>query len=51
MLDVGKYSFSQKGIDVRKRLSTDCVHASGVNVFKNIICKYVVRVTLYVDNP
>ena len=37
-LDVRKYSFSQ-----RNNLSTDCVHASSVNMFKNKIDKYLVK--------
>ena len=38
-LDVRKYSFSQRTINVCNTLSTDtdCVHASDVNMFKNII--------------
>ena len=37
-LDVWKYLFSQRTIIWNKSLlSTDCVHASSVNVFKNII--------------
>ena len=34
-LDVRKYSFSQRTISVWNKLSTDCVHASSVNMFKN----------------
>ena len=30
-LDVRKYSFSQRTINVWNNLSTDCVHASSVN--------------------
>ena len=41
-LDVRKYSFSQRTIDVWNKLSTDCVHASSVTVFKNRIDKYLV---------
>ena len=44
-LDVRKYSFSQRTIDVWNKLSTDCVHASSVNVFKNKIDKYLVKAT------
>ena len=36
-LDVRKYSFSQRTINVWNNLSTDCVHASSVNMFKNKI--------------
>ena len=42
-LDVRKYSFSQRTINVWKNLSADCVHASSVNVFKNKIDKYLVK--------
>ena len=41
-LDVRKYSFSQRTINVLNNLSTDCVHASSVNMFKNKIDKYLV---------
>ena len=40
-LDVRKYSFSQRTINVWNKLSTDCVHASSVNMFKNKIDKYL----------
>ena len=40
-LDVRKYSFSQRTINVWNNLSTDCVHAS--SVFKNKIDKYLVK--------
>ena len=42
-LDVRKYSFSQRTINVWNKLSTDCVHASSVNMFKNKIDKYLVK--------
>ena len=42
-LDVRKYSFSQRTINVWNNLSTDCVHASSVNMFKNTIDKYLVE--------
>ena len=38
-LDVRKYSFSHRTINVWNNLSTDCVHASNVNMFKNKIDK------------
>ena len=38
-LDVRKFSFSQRTINVWNNLSTDCVHASSVNMFKNKIDK------------
>ena len=41
-LDVRKYSSSQRTINVWNKLSTDCVHATSVNVFKNRIDKYLV---------
>ena len=40
-LDVRKFSFSQRTINVWNNLSTDCVHASSVNMFK--IDKYLVK--------
>ena len=42
-LDVRKYSFSQRTINVWNKWSTDCVHATSVNVFKNRIDKYLVK--------
>ena len=44
-LDVRKYSFSQRTINVWHNLSTDCVHASNtsVNMSKNKIDKYLVK--------
>ena len=42
-LDVRKYSFSQRTINVWNNVSTDCVHASSVNMFKNKIDKYLVK--------
>ena len=46
-LDVRKFSFSQRSINVWNILSTECVHASSVNVFKNRIDKYLVKVRLF----
>ena len=43
-LYVRMYSFSQRTIDVWNKLSTDCVHASSVNMFKNRIDKHLVGV-------
>ena len=40
-LDVRKYSFSQRTINVWNNLSTDCVHASSVNMFKNKIFLHI----------
>ena len=42
-LDVRKYSFSQRTINVWNNLSTDCAHASSVDMFKNKIDKYLVK--------
>ena len=42
-LDVRKFSFSQRAINVRNKLSEECVHASSVNMFKNRIVKYLVK--------
>ena len=42
-LDVRKYSFSQRTINVSNNLSTECVHASNVNMFKNKIDTYLVK--------
>ena len=44
-LDVGKYSFSQRTINVWNKICTDCVHASSVNnmLFNNRIDKFLVK--------
>ena len=42
-LDVRKFSFSQRTINVWNTLSTECVNASRVNMFKNKIDKYLVK--------
>ena len=42
-LDVSKFSFFQRTINVWNKLSTECVHASSVNVFMNRIDKYLVK--------
>ena len=42
-LDVRKFSFSQRSINVWNKLSSECVHASSVNVFKNRIDKYLAK--------
>ena len=42
-LDIRKYSFSQKTINYWNKLSTDCVTASSVNMFKNKIDTYLRR--------
>ena len=46
-LDVRKYSLSQRTINVWNNLSTDCVHACSVNMFKNKIDKCLVKGALY----
>ena len=38
-----KFSFSQRTINVWNTLSTECVHASSVNMLKNRIDKYLVK--------
>ena len=42
-LDDRKFSFSQRTINVWSKLSEECVHASSVNMFKNIIDKHLVK--------
>ena len=42
-LDVRKYLFSQRTINVWNNLSTDCVHASSVYMFNNNIDKYLIE--------
>ena len=42
-LDVRKFSFSQRTINVWNKLSTESVHASSVNMFKNKIDKHLVK--------
>ena len=42
-LDVRKYSFSQRTVNVWNKSSTDCVDASSVNMFKIRIDKNLVR--------
>ena len=43
-LDIRKYSFSQRTINERNKLSTYCVTSSSVNMFKNKVDIYVRRV-------
>ena len=40
---VRKFSFSQRAINIWNKLSTECVHASSINMFKNRIDKYPVK--------
>ena len=42
-LDIRKHSFSQRTIHERNKLSTDCVTASSVNMFKNKVDIYLRR--------
>ena len=42
-MDIRKYSFSQKTINEWNKLSTHCVNASTLNMFKNKIDKYLRR--------
>ena len=42
-LDFRKFSFSQRSINVWNKLSTECAHASSVNVFKHRIDNYLVK--------
>ena len=42
-LDVRKFSFSQRTINVWNKLSTECVHASSVNMFTNKVDKYLIK--------
>ena len=42
-LDVRKFSFSQRTINIWNTLSEECVHASSVNMFNNRIDKYLVK--------
>ena len=44
-LDVRKYSFSQRTINVWNKLCTDCVDAGTVNRLENRIDKYLVKTT------
>ena len=43
-LDIRKHSFSQWTINEWNKLSTDCVTASSVNMFKNKVHTYLRRV-------
>ena len=42
-LDVRKFSFSHRTINIWNKLSEECVRASSVNMFKNIIDKYLLK--------
>ena len=41
--DIRKFSFSQRTVNECNRLLADCIGASGVNMFKNKIDKYLRR--------
>ena len=43
-LDMRKYSFSQRVINEWNKLPNDCLNASSVNMFKNRIDRYLIRV-------
>ena len=43
-LDMRKYSFSQRVINEWNKLPNDCVNASSVNMFKNRIDRYLIKV-------
>ena len=43
-LHIKKYSFSQRVINEWNKLPNDCVNASSVNMFKNRIDRYFIRV-------
>ena len=43
ILDIRKYSFSQRTLNEWNILSVHCVNASSVNMFKNNIEKYIRR--------
>ena len=42
-LDIRKYSFSQRTINEWNKLSTDCITASSVTMFKNKVDTYLRR--------
>ena len=42
-LDIRKYLFSQRTINEWKKCSTDCVTASSVNMFKNMVDTHLRR--------
>ena len=42
-LDIRKYSFSHRKINLWNKLSTDCITASSVNMFKNKVDTYLRR--------
>ena len=42
-LDIRKFSFSQRTVNEWNKLSTDCITASSVNMFKNKLDTYLRR--------
>ena len=48
-LGVRKFFFSQRTTNVWKKLSTHCVHASSVNMFRKRIDTYLVRAGLHLE--
>ena len=47
MLDMRKYSFSQRVINEWNKLPNDCVNANSANMFKNRIDRYLKRETIH----
>ena len=45
-LDIRKHSFSQRTINEWNKLSTDCITASSVNMFKNKVDTYLRRAVI-----
>ena len=45
-LDFRKYFFPQRTVNEWNKLSADCVHSSSVNMFKNRIDNYLVRLSI-----
>ena len=43
VLDMRKYSFSQRVLNEWNKLPNDCVNASSVNMFKHRIDRYLIR--------
>ena len=44
-LDMRKYSFLQRVINEWNKLPNDCFNANSVNMFKNLIDRYLIRAT------
>ena len=43
MLDIKKYSFYYKAVNIWNMLPADCVNAKRANLFKNRIVKYLLK--------